>query len=273
MLKNIVSFTLFGSAEIYLKGAIENARLAPVYYPGWECKFYVEQAVPDEIKNQLLAHGATVVNREKNGAYIGLFWRFEPWKDPDVNVWISRDVDSRLCERESFAVKEWLETDKSFHVMRDGHNHDLYPIMAGMFGVRNDIAKVKYPNINFECPGHLVNLKDADQLALRNIWDIVKEDSVCHDHWAHNQPISSKLSVGGGRDPNTTYQGQGVFGHVTNRKNNYPDQFSNNSINKPFPLHSKMEFGLYLGQRITEDNTPIWNEEVQWEYELRGEKW
>jgi hypothetical protein len=76
-----------------------------------------------------------------------------------------------------------------------------------------------------------------------------------------------------GRDPKSTYNGQGVFGHVSNRRTNYPNQFSKGSINLPYPKTEQPKHGLYLGQKIKEDNTPVWNEEVQWEYELRGIKW
>ena len=36
-----------------------------------------------------------------------MFWRWLPLDDPDVDIWISRDADSRLSEREAKIVDEW----------------------------------------------------------------------------------------------------------------------------------------------------------------------
>ena len=51
----------------------------------------------------------------------GMVWRFLPLLDPQVDVMVSRDLDSRLGPREVAAVTQWLEQDTSlpFHVMRD----------------------------------------------------------------------------------------------------------------------------------------------------------
>ncbi|MFN8642717.1 MAG: hypothetical protein U0802_14075 [Candidatus Binatia bacterium] len=70
------------------------------------------------------------------GDWRGMFWRFEPASDPTVDVMVSRDVDSRVGDREKAAVDEWLASDADFHVMRDHVEHTA-PVMGGMWGVRN----------------------------------------------------------------------------------------------------------------------------------------
>jgi len=52
---------------------------------------------------------------------------------------ISRDTDSRLNHREKAAVDEWLESDKSFHIMRD-HPFHKFPVLGGMWGVKKDVV-------------------------------------------------------------------------------------------------------------------------------------
>lgn len=269
--KKVISFCLFGNKEIYTQGAIENAKLALLHYPGWECRVYVEDTISEDIKNKLKDLDAVVYNRTNSGGFSPLYWRFEPIKDKDVYVWISRDVDSRLSEKEALAVQDWLKSGKTFHLMRDAHNHDLYPVMAGMFGVRNDLTRTKYPNLVLDDPAQYVNLRDGDQLMLRDrIWGMIENDHICHEHWAHNIPVSNVLKHIG-RNPNEVYEGQGVHGHVTSRRKNYPNHFTDLSINRPFPEHSKIKYGLYIGQRINENNIPSYDEEIQWEYDLRGE--
>ena len=67
----------------------------------------------------------------------GNLWRFAPMVDPLVREWHSRDLDSRLSDRETSAVQDWLyKSTKTFHIMRD-HIYHVWPIMAGMFGMRN----------------------------------------------------------------------------------------------------------------------------------------
>jgi len=39
-------------------------------------------------------------------------WRFFPTLDPQVDLYVSRDLDSRLNEREQAAVQEWLHSSK-----------------------------------------------------------------------------------------------------------------------------------------------------------------
>ena len=46
-------------------------------------------------------------------------WRFFPTLDPQVDIFLSRDLDSAITVREVEAVEEWLESEKMLHVMRD----------------------------------------------------------------------------------------------------------------------------------------------------------
>ena len=50
--------------------------------------------------------------------------------DPQVDVFISRDVDSLIWNREVDAVAEWLQSNYTFHLMRDYPLHKS-PILAG----------------------------------------------------------------------------------------------------------------------------------------------
>ena len=48
---------------------------------------------------------------------------------------MSRDLDSRLSDREQGAVQDWLHSNKSVHVMRDHINHD-FPMVGCCWGTR-----------------------------------------------------------------------------------------------------------------------------------------
>ena len=136
--KRIISFSLWGKDERYLNGAIENAKIQREIYPGWICRFYISDDVPQEVINKLSYYGCEIVNKGFADGNIGLYWRLEPFIDQKVEVTIVRDCDSRLNKREAYAVNEWLKSDKKFHIMRDhprGHNSE---IMVGMCGAKSD---------------------------------------------------------------------------------------------------------------------------------------
>ena len=47
-MRRIISFCLWGDAPLYNVGAIRNAELAEVYFPEWDCQFYLGDDVPTE---------------------------------------------------------------------------------------------------------------------------------------------------------------------------------------------------------------------------------
>ena len=136
-MKNIISFSLWGEDPKYCVGAIKNVELAKELFPGWVCRFYIGDTVPKDIINTLEENeNVEIVLMETKGNFHGMFWRFYAASDPNVDVFLSRDCDSRLSEREKQSINEWLDSDKDFHIMRD-HPWHTSKIMGGMWGVRN----------------------------------------------------------------------------------------------------------------------------------------
>lgn len=57
-------------------------------------------------------------------------FRYLVMLDPNVDVFISRDVDSLIFPREVDAVRQWLPSNYTFHLMRDHKGHGSI-ILAG----------------------------------------------------------------------------------------------------------------------------------------------
>ena len=132
----VISFSLWGAEPKYVTGALRNAALAPSVYPGWRCRFYAGQTVPEADLETLAAWPhVDIIRLPEPGNWTSTFWRFHAAADPGVEVAIFRDTDSRLDDRERAAVDAWLAGDRDVHVMRDHPLHDV-PILAGMWGVR-----------------------------------------------------------------------------------------------------------------------------------------
>ena len=138
-MKKIISYSLWGDNPKYTIGAVRNAELTPIIYPGWVSRFYCGESVPTEIIKTLISLPNTeVIMMDVDGDWTGMFWRFYACEDSDIVL--SRDTDSRLSLREKLAVDEWLSSDKDFHIMRD-HPHHTVPILGGMWGCRNGIIR------------------------------------------------------------------------------------------------------------------------------------
>ena len=145
-MKNIVAYSLWGDTPMYWIGALRNIELVSKYLPGWICRFYIDKNCRQDLINTIKGDNVEVVlvdpkgSNENRFSHHGMFWRFSASEDPDVNVFLSRDCDSRISEREVSAINEWLSSDKDFHIMRD-HPYHSVPILGGMWGCRNGIMR------------------------------------------------------------------------------------------------------------------------------------
>jgi len=150
MKKNVIAYSLWGEKPIYWFGALRNIELAQKYYPGWISRFYIDRNCKSELIKTIKGDNVEVILVDPNSmnntqnwqthSFQGMFWRFWASEEEDVDVFLSRDCDSRLSERESNAVSEWLSSDKLFHIMRD-HPYHTTPILGGMWGCRGGIMK------------------------------------------------------------------------------------------------------------------------------------
>ena len=178
---NIISFSLWGSSERYLNSAIKNAQLTPFVYPGWRCRFYCDQTVPEATRGELLAAGAEIIMMpEQQILHEGLFWRFLVANDPTINRFLVRDADSLINARERLAVDEWISSDKDFHIMRDWWTHtDL--ILAGMWGGKAN----RLPSLQHHWMPYLISktrTANCDQLFLAEIvWPAIRDECLIHD--------------------------------------------------------------------------------------------
>ena len=143
-----------------------------------------------------------VISQTKNMRKLGIIlesktlfppiWRFFPTVDPQVELLISRDLDSRFSEREAAAVSEWLESGRALHAMRDHPWHPV-PMLAGGWGARltDDAVRSKWKSswthILKDRKAFSTKMdKGPDQDLLRDhVWrpwgskDAVQHDSYC----------------------------------------------------------------------------------------------
>ena len=181
---------MWGYNPKYWIGAVKNIELAKKLYPDWICRFYIDNKCSKELINTILGNNVEIILVESKGDYHGMFWRFFAASDETVDIMISRDCDSRLSEREVLCVKEWLESDKDFHIMRD-HPYHTVPILGGMWGCRNKIISNMISRINLwnNFSKHGIDQDFLSQI----IYPLVKNNSFEH--------IDFDLNFGGNIHP------------------------------------------------------------------------
>jgi len=176
----VISFSLWGDQRTYTQGAVINAELARELYPKWVCRFYCAKSVPESVRTKLQESGAQVyLMPESVGGYEGAIWRFFVADDTEVERYVCRDCDSRLNEQEKAAVCEWIESGKSFHIMRDAIVHcDL--MLAGLWGgIQGKLPPVQ-ALFKRSFSGGDGRFADQDFLA-QNVWPLIKDDALVHD--------------------------------------------------------------------------------------------
>lgn len=130
----LVSYSLYGNDPRYLNGAVENVRLLKTIFKGWKMRIYFDSSVPPGLLLFLVDNGVELIDMTESKIKNKMSWRFLPTQNFSIERFISRDIDARLSEREFFAVQEWIESKKPFHVMRDHPSHTGYTVSGGMWG-------------------------------------------------------------------------------------------------------------------------------------------
>lgn len=195
---NVISFSLYGDNPKYHNGIIENINLAKDIYPGW--KVWVHYAFIEKV---IKIQDCEMIACSPSKSHKGLFWRFYPMFDKNIDRMIVRDADSRINWREKAAVDEWINSKKPFHIMRDHVDHTA-PIMGGMWGC----VPKNTPDFSSNFTQWSDFEMDGDQKFLRNhVWSWAKNHSMIHDshpdlaikyhgpHEIHPFPYHNKTEV------------------------------------------------------------------------------
>ena len=187
---NVLSFCLYGTKATYIIGMKDNIKLAKEHFPKWVVRIYYNSTVPDKYIHEYKELGAECVLCENKGInkmnWEGMFWRWLPLDDKNVNFWVSRDADSRLSKREAGLVEEWMNSGKTLHSIRD-HRCHMHCIMGGLFGINNILFHEKY---TFQKVTDIIDELykyykerpyNVDQIFLNDtLWRVLQDDVIAH---------------------------------------------------------------------------------------------
>lgn len=268
-----MSFSLFGDNLIYLRGLEANILLAEQHYPDWKIRVYVDSKNFLMSKSRFENGNVELIESKIEFQNQGLFERFKPMFESDIDIWVSRDLDSRISSREAAAVNEWLQFGSILHVMRDSHNHS-YPIMAGMFGMRK-IDRYSQFLIRQKLKKYYGQQMTLDQTFLSEVvWKRFKTNSLIHDHWKNRavQHLPIDIEAEGGVTVSEAY-GVGLKAFLDSiREIRHPEIFPKKAIVRNFPKEAPDHEPLYVGQVVLPGEIPAYSKAMRWEYELRGKQ-
>ena len=184
---NYISYSLFGDNPLYLVGAVENARIVKNELSDWKAIFYLGPQIDKEVVEDLIRFGAILKFHDKTWHNNGSFWRFYAMYEPEAELVITRDVDSRISQREINALKDWVNSTLPFHIMRD-HPHHNESILAGMFGAdAKQFCQLASINDMFS----FGDGKYSDQEFLKQaIYPFIKRAALIHDSFFRREARS-----------------------------------------------------------------------------------
>lgn len=129
--QQVVSYSLYGQSPFYNNLVKLNVQRVKEFYPSWVARIYHDNTINKSMVCELECSHSNVDFCDINDLpmlsvthILPMTWRFLLIGDWFVDVFISRDTDSCVFDREVAAVNEWLSENTLFHIMR-GNYYDL----------------------------------------------------------------------------------------------------------------------------------------------------
>lgn len=203
--KRVISMSLYGKEPMYTYGAIRNAQIAKIFFPGWSLRFYIpsqngtkpEWLVPERVVYRLEQLGAEIVYITSSDSRIPpSLYNLLIADNESVEYFVVRRPNNRLSDRDFSAVSDWLLSSgvRPVHCLRDHEIHADKPIISGLWGAkRADLMRLVGKPM-------LVALQEAatktpdlspQQFVNNTLWPMMKDSAMAHDSvscdkWPHS---------------------------------------------------------------------------------------
>ncbi len=184
------SFCLYNPPNpFYYTGLLENIDLIHQHFPGWVIYVYIGNDVPESFQEKLQSLGCRLRQTDAYGA-VNMVHRFFAIDEPDIDIMMVRDADSRVHWKDRWAIQKFLESSYTFHTIRDNPEHYAY-LMGGLWGMR------KIPNLSirtlyekYKADGKEQNQRNNDQNFLRVcVYPFARPIMLVH--YSHNSVLNA----------------------------------------------------------------------------------
>jgi hypothetical protein len=208
------AYSLFGPRKgFYYDRFIGNSKNLTKLYPGWIIRVLhddsIDKSIICEIECAKDDNGKFLDNTDfcdvtrmpestvnESSVWSAFYmhpmkYRWLPAGDSFVDVTTSRDSDGYLVEREVHAVKEWFDSGKYGHIMRDHPWHTVY-ILGGAWGLYNSRNRqksetiyglVKNPDVakNYHNKGQPMRKGNDQDFLGQHVYPVMKDNCIVHD--------------------------------------------------------------------------------------------
>lgn len=161
----VFSFCLYGTESNYYTGLLENITIVREQFPDFE--IYVYKGICDP--SWELPSGVTIIETGREGG-INMFHRLLPLTFAEVGF--TRDTDSRITDRDQWCIRQFLSSDRSYHVIRDHYYHKS-KIMGGLFGWKNLLSIPIDTNREF-------TYGDDEAFLASNVYPLIRDQLLVH---------------------------------------------------------------------------------------------
>jgi len=134
---NVISFCLYSPENPkYYIGLLENIFLIGKYFPDWKVYIYYAPDVTEQMVNHLKSCSSVVLRETGKLGPINMIHRFYAIDEPDVELMLVRDADSRVHWKDRWAIREFINHPEFIaHTIRDNIEHTA-AMMGGLWGIR-----------------------------------------------------------------------------------------------------------------------------------------
>jgi hypothetical protein len=141
----VFSFCLYGPERpLYYLGMIENVELIQQHFPEWKVYVYHAPDVTEQMITKLRSYSNVVLRPTGVTGPVNMIHRSFAIDEPDVEVMLVRDADSRVHWRDRWAIHDFLNSPEYLaHTIRDNKVHTV-ALMGGLWGMRKGM------NINIQ---------------------------------------------------------------------------------------------------------------------------
>lgn len=195
---NVFSFCLYGpETPKYYFGLLENIRLINSHFPDWKIYVYLGNDVPESFEHTLLANPTLVVRRTGADGHTNSIYRFFAIDEPSVNTMMVRDCDSRVHWKDRWAIRNFMESGRGVHIIRD-HVEHTSNILAGLWGVKKSSVSFSIQELYKAWTPEFAGSGDKDTPAGfgidQNFLKLVLYPKIVQDAWVHYS--KNRLMVG-----------------------------------------------------------------------------
>ncbi len=164
----VISFCVYGSSDKYCKGLDENLKLIQSSLSDYNAFVYVGDSVPGHWIEQYQSYPFVKLIQTNIVGMYNRCQRFLAIDDPNVELMVVRDTDSRLHERDIWCIKHWEQSEHLFHAIRDHPEHGAL-ILAGLWGIKKSNLNIELLLKQYLNKNNDINYVQYDQYFLRDI--------------------------------------------------------------------------------------------------------